>query len=290
MLGEIEDLDHVKRRTWGTDYIYEEYETVIPKGVIQQAIEEARKRENRVRRAQAQRYEFLAPNVAWSEDFIEVKPEGKVLRVQDDFSRLALGGEHRREWTGADVSRFLDAGFRRYGRPYFFKHDLGGEFRDGIFQAFLRGNQVIAFPNPPYCPTYNGKMERQNGAVRFWLARAVDDRPALEDVLREIRLSQLDNNHDRRKEVLGDRTPQEAQSSTPQIQVDRGELYAEWDRLKEKLVKERYVDDPSDPAGRRVTTERRGELMAMRIASLVLLKKYRMFRYTVGPEAPEQVT
>ncbi len=287
MIQEIEELDHVKRRTWGTEYIYQSYETVIPKSVIHRAIEEARKQKNRQERAADRRYEFAAPDIAWSEDFIEVQQGGKVLRIQDDFSRMAFGGEHRTEWTGADVTRFLDAAFRRYGRPLFFKHDLGGEFKDGIFQAFLRGNRVIAFPSPPYSPWYNGKMERQNGAVRYWLARAVDDRPTLEQVLEEIRLSQMDNNMDRKKDVLDKRTPHDRYANTPRVEVDREALYAEWDRLKEKLIKERYADDPTDPARRRVILEKRGELMAMRIASIVLLNKYRMFRYTVGPEVPE---
>src|SRR5262249_15421609 len=227
------------------------------------------------------------PDVAWSEDFIEVAQGGKVLRVQDDYSRLAFGGEHRLDWTGGDVSRFLDAAFRRFGKPLFFKHDLGGEFKDGIFQAFLRGSRVIAFPSPPYSPWYNGKMERQNGAVRYWLQRAVDDRPTLDRVLEEIRLSQMDNNMDRKKDVLDRRTPHDRYTNTPRLQVDREALYAEWDRLKDKLIKERYADDPTDPQHRRVIMEKRGELMAMRIASIVLLNKYRMFRYTDGPEASE---
>lgn len=288
MLEEVEILDHVKRRTWGTDYIYQEYESIIPKNVIQRAIEEARKRKNRIDRAATSSYEFVARNIAWSEDFIEVKPAGKVLRVQDDFARLALGSEHRTAWTGGDVSRFLDAGFRRYGKPYFFKHDWGSEFRNGVFQAFLRGNGVISFPSPPYSPWYNGKMERQNGAVRFWLASTAQDRPTLEEVLEEIRLSQLDNNLDRRKDVLGRRTPEETYAGSEDVQLDRQALYKEWDALKEKLVK-----SPGRSASRQagVTAwdqERPGEFVAMRLASIILLRKYRLVRYTSGPEAPEK--
>lgn len=287
MMEEIEALDHVKRRTWGTDTIYQEYERVIPKNVITAAIEQARRRSNKVRRDGAQRYEIVAPNVAWSEDFIDVREGGKVLRVQDDCTRMAFGAEHRLVWNQADVARFLEDAFRRYGAPFFFKHDQGGEFSGGLFQAFLRGHEIMALPNPPFSPWYNGKMERENLSIRFWLAPTVADRPTLNETLEEIRRSQMDNNQDRPKEILDQQTPAEAYASLPRPSLDRRALYAEWQALVERIKRDWWVRDKQNPQSPVLVKEKRGELTAMRLASITLMRRHQLVRYIVGPEVPD---
>jgi transposase InsO family protein len=287
MMEEIEALDHVKRRTWGTEIVYEEYETVIPKNVISAAIEQARRRSNKVRRDGAQRYEIAAPNIAWSEDFIDVQEGGKVLRVQDDCTRMAFGTEHRLAWEQSNVCRFLEEAFRRYGLPFFFKHDRGGEFAGGLFQAFLRGHQIMALPSPPFSPWYNGKMERENLSIRQWLAPTVADRPTLADTLEEIRRSQLDNNLDRGKEALAGMTPAEAYASMPRPQLDRRGLYSEWESLVEKIKRDRWVRDKENPNTPVLVKERWGELTAMRLASITLMRRHQLVRYIVGPEVPD---
>jgi transposase InsO family protein len=279
MMEEIMALDHVKRRTWGTETIYEKYHGVIPKNKISQAIEEGRRRTNKQRRESAQRYEFVAPDLVWSDDFIKIKDGGRVLRVQDECSRVIFGYEQRQEWTDGLVARFVAATFERYGRPLFFKHDLGSEFRSGIFQSLLRGWEVMALPNPPYYAQYNGKHERTNKSVRFWLASHAADWPSLDEVLEEMAGALMDHNEDRPKEVLGKRTPQEVYENEPRVQLDRLVLYREWERLKEKLIKEHVTYSGK--------MERVGEMEAMRIAALVLLKRHKLIRYQTGPEAPE---
>jgi transposase InsO family protein len=287
MMEEIEDLDHVKRRTWGTDIVYQEYETVIPKHVITTAIEQSRLRSNKIRRDGAQRYEIVAPNIAWSQDFIEVREGGKVIRVQDDGTRMTFGNEHRLVWSQADVARLLEEAFRRYGTPLFFKHDRGGEFAGGLFQAFLRGHRIMALPNPPFSPWYNGKMERQNLSIRFWLAPTAEDRPTLADTLEEIRRSQVDSNLHRGKEALGGLTPAEAYQSLPRPSLDRAALYAEWESLVERIKRDRWVRDQKNPQSRVLVQEKWGELTAMRLASITLLRRHQLVRYIVGPEAPD---
>jgi transposase InsO family protein len=276
----IREKQALKRNTWGVEVLYEEFDGVIPKSVIAGTIEEERRRKDRAERESATRYEISAPDAVWSEDFIDVKPKGRVLRVQDECSRFVFGTEHRDSWREAEVARFVAAAMERYGKPLFFKHDLGTEFTSGTFQALLRGSKVIAFPNPPRYPKYNGKHERTNAAVRFWLARVDRDLPTVEDVLEEMKGALLDLNFDRPKEVLGGRTPEEVYRIQLRAMVDREVLYSEWDDLYRKLATKQLAWNQ----GFKV----RGEFQAMRIAALVVLKRYDLVRYPGRePEGPK---
>ena len=268
-----------KRNTRGVEILYEEFERVIPKSVIAQTIEEERRRKSREDRESAVRYEISAPDAVWSEDFIDIK-EGRVLRVQDECSRFILGWEHRQAWEHPHVARFMAAAMERYGAPLFFKHDLGTEFTSGTFQSLLRGSKVIAFPNPPRYPKYNGKHERTNGSVRYWLARVNRDLPTLEDVLDEMKRSLLDLNYDRRKEVLGGRTPEQVYRQEARTSLDRAVPYSEWNELHRKLATKTLPWNQG--------IQIRGEFQAMRIAALVVLKRYDLVRYPGRePEGPK---
>jgi transposase InsO family protein len=276
----IREKQAQKRNTWGVEVLYEEFERVIPKSVIAETIDQERRRKDRDRRASSGRYEFSAPDVAWSHDFIQVRPRGRVLRVQDECSRFVFGMEHRDEWRETDVARFAAAAMDRHGRPLFFKHDLGSEFVSGTFQSFLRGVKVIAFPSPPRYPRYNGKHERLNRSVRTWLGGARRDLPTVEEVMSEIGLALRDQNYDRPKEVLGGRTPEEVYRGRTRSSVDRGVLYSEWDQLHRKLATKVLPWNQG--------TEIRGEFQAMRIAALVVLKRYDLVRTPGGePEGPK---
>ena len=269
-----------KRNTWGVEVLYEEFEGVIPKSVIAGTIEEERRRKNREKRESATRYEISAPDAVWSEDFIDVKPKGRVLRMQDECSRFVFGTEHRVSWAETEVARFVSAAMERYGRPLFFKHDLGTEFTSGTFQALLRGSRVVSFPNPPRYPKYNGKHERTNASVRFWLARVDRDLPTVEEVLEEMKGALLDLNFDRPKEVLGGRTPEQVYHQEPRAKIDREVLYSEWNELYRKLATKQLPWNQ----GFKI----RGEFQAMRIAALVVLKRYDLVRYPGGePEGPK---
>lgn len=269
-----------KRNTWGVEILFEEFERVIPKSVIAETIEEERRRKNRLRRESATRYEITAPDAVWSTDFIEVRPRGRVLRMQDECARFVLGFEHRDTWEGPDVARFGAAAMERFGRPLFFKHDLGTEFKSGTFQSFLRGAKVIAFPSPQRYPQYNGKHERLNRSVRTWLGGVRRELLTVEEVMEEIRLSLLDHNCDRRKDVLGGRTPEQAYREQPRVGLDRAVLYSEWHELSQKLATKQLPWFQG--------TEIRGEFQAMRIAALVVLKRYGLVRYPgKEPECPK---
>lgn len=281
MIEEVAMVDALKRGTWGVDALHVEFGGVIPKGLIAQVRSDDQAAAMRQVRRQVQRYEFVARDVAWSDDFIKVLPSGRVLRVQDEFSRVVFGFEHRDRWPDIDVAHFVHEAMRQYGPPYFFKHDLGTEFTGGIFQAMLRGAMVIALPSPLKYPSYNGKHERTNLSVRYWLKDTETDRFPLKRVLEEIALSLVDHNQLRLKEVLGGRTPQEAYESSVHVEIDRRAMYNTWEALRQSLL-ERL----------RGKTDNRliAETKAMRIAALVVLRWNNLVRYFNEPESPKVST
>ena len=273
---DIGALDHVKRRTWGTQAIYEIYGGIIPKEFIRQTIKKERSNLNSIKRKGYNRYEFVAPDIAWSDDFKFIKGGARILRVQDDFARVSFGYQKRDCWKDDEVSRYVSETFQRYGLPYFFKHDLGPEFKSGLFQSMLKGVKVIALPSPPYYPQANGKHERVNEVITQWLLPIESDYPSEEEYLNEIRDSLIDNNECRPKEILGHKTPQYVYMNCPRILLDRSKIYSEWEYIKTKIMHRK---------GRYGTITQFSEFEAMRIAAYVILKRYKLIRYIYVSEA-----
>jgi transposase InsO family protein len=279
MRDEVKTLRHVKRRTYGVDYAFDLFSGIIPRRVIQETINEERLKKNRRERRNMLRYEFIAPQLAWSADFIKVNPAGEVLRVQDERSRCVLGFEMKDPWTDIEVTRFVHQAIQRYGAPMFFKHDLGSVFTSGVFQAMLRAARVMALPNPPYYAPFNGKHERTNGSVRQWLLPLMAQFPTKEEIAAEMREALVDHNEDRRKDALGKRTPKDVYLNDPRLNLDRQKLYVRWDQLREKILTRRKEHQGGEDTLR--------EVEAMRLAAFVVINENKLVRYSRGKEAPE---
>jgi hypothetical protein len=192
MSQEVRAFDRAKKGTWGAQSMYDLLGCVIARSKINEVLDERRNVEGRVKRPQARRYEFVAPQVTNSADFIAVRPRGRVLRVQDNRARFTLGFAHQDHWQDAEVAQFVEGIFAKHGSSLFFKHDLGGEFRGADFQSMLRRhNKVIAVPSPPYYPKFNGNIERSNLAARKWIAPTESDRPTLARVIEQLTQAQV---------------------------------------------------------------------------------------------------
>lgn len=281
MRHDVRKLRHVRRRTWGTETIYDKYGGVIPRRVIAETIAEERLDVNRARRAAARRYEFAAPDVAWSTDFIHLSGEGRSLRLQDEYSRYVLGFEMLRTWTGAGVARFVSDGFNQAGAPLVFKFDHGSELISEEVHAMLARRQVIELPSPLHWPRFNGKHERTNGAVRQWLLplktwMKTPSRPVLVD---EMRDALVDHNEDRPKQVLGGRTPWEAYRDGERLAIDRVELYLRWTERVDQILNRREASSS--------TIGPSAVMQARRLAALAVLREHKLVRYVTGSEGPE---
>lgn len=240
MKEEVRSLDHRKRRTWGSEALYRKHEGMISREVVREAIREERRARRRGVEATIRRYEFVAPDIAWSVDFVAVPPAGRALRVQDERARFGFGLDVRNSWADGEPTRAVGTLFSAYRVPYALKHDLGPEFTSGGFQALLRGAKVISLPSPAHYPPANGKHERTNGPIGQWLLPLKTRIPvaSAEEVVREAELALEDNNEERRKEVLGWRTPHEVYTTSPRCPVDRNRLYEAWlERTEEMMQK-----------------------------------------------------
>jgi len=280
MRDDVRRLDHVKRRTYGTATIYRVYEGVIPRSVIADTIREERSRHCRIERDRALRYEFSAVNLAQSVDFIDVRGGGRVYRVQEEYARYTLGYKHRMEWPAHEVARFTQGIFARWGFPYVLKHDLGPEFRSGVFQAMLRAYKILPLPNPPWWPRANGKHERRNLDMDQWMLPFADERLPVEEVLAELGGAVEDNNEIRPREILGWKTPLRVFETGPRVKLNREELYAQWSRHKEKLMFSRT-------GARGIIVEPGDEFAAMRLATMAVLIERRLVRFFFGRGGPE---
>lgn len=275
---DIENLYHGKRRSIGTADIYLRYRGQVPRRKIAGWLREERAYWNKKHRGRLRRYEFTGVNVAWAMDFVEVRPEGRVLRMQEERIRIALGAAHRVNWEAPDAARFFSDGCRRYGRPYFLKFDRGPEFRSRLFRALLRGMKVIPIPSRGYYPQGNGKEERSHGELRKWTVGVDKDLQTVEDVFQEIGLAIEDQNRDRPKSYLGNRTAEEAYRAEKRLELDRNRLYGEWEALMARILKE-WRD-----GGRTLTDD--DELDAMRIAAYRVLEMWNLVVYSQGSESP----
>ena len=130
------------------------------------------RRKTRKRRGQGLRSPCRAeyPNHVWAYDFMyDSLANGrqlKILTVEDEYTRQALGLEVGHRMNAKVVSRTLLALFRQYGTPQYVRSDNGPEF---IVQALMRELQeagVSCRHIAPGSPWQNGKNERFNGTLR----------------------------------------------------------------------------------------------------------------------------
>lgn len=280
MRDDVRRLDHVQRRTMGTETIYMVYGAVIPRSAIAEGIRQARREHNRVVWYQALRYEFTVRRLVYAVDFIQVRAGGRVLRVQEENSRCVLAHPYRRHWTEGDAARVVDGVFRTHGVPYALKHDLGPELTSGVFQAVLRTHRVIPLPNPPYWPRANGKLERGNRDTRQWLLPFVDAPLPLEEELREIELALDSHNRIRPREILGWRTPEQVFQAAKPPEIDREKLYGVWQERTERLLRRR-----TGAGG--IIVKPRNEFAAMRLSAMAVLQERGLLRYFKGRGGPE---
>jgi hypothetical protein len=275
MEDEVRRLDHAMNRTFGTETIYETYGGLMPRDLIAQTIRRIRSEIHRGDWWRALRYEFTAVDAVWSVDFLQVGAAGRIMRVQEERSRYVLLHEYRVSWSEAAAAR---EGYRLMiarGRPLALKHDLGPEFKSGVFQSMLRGLGVISLPNPPYWPRSNGKLERGNRDTRQWEIPFTDVPRTTEDHVREIGRGIHVHNTIRPRKILGWRTPEQAYTTGRRADVNREEVYAQWEARRERLKVKKTggcgtIRRPDD------------DFSAMRLAALAVLQERGLLRYFHG--------
>jgi len=117
------------------------------------------------------RTRFLARDVMWSSDFVDMPDGRKLLKTLDEASRFRLGWDPAAEETAGDVVRHARRIIERMRRaPLVWKYDHGSAFTSKAFQALLAEYGIVGYPIPPRAPWANGRTERDHQEILNWLA------------------------------------------------------------------------------------------------------------------------
>ncbi|UPT75940.1 MAG: DDE-type integrase/transposase/recombinase [Elusimicrobiota bacterium] len=127
-----------------------------------------------VRPKRGLRTRFLARDVMWSSDFVELPDGRKLLKTLDERSRYRLGWDLSSSETAASVVQHARRIIERMDRtPLVWKFDHGSGFMSKAFQALLAEHGIAAYPIPPRAPWANGRTERDHQEIKNWLAPVV---------------------------------------------------------------------------------------------------------------------
>jgi hypothetical protein len=227
--------------------------------------------ENRKRRAQILRYEFVYPDVAYSIDFKRVPADMPgarkryLFRIVDECTRLTL----KRALTdhkGAGVGlRFVREHFREGRIPLVFKYDR--EFNVPDFERWLLYHNVVPLPSPRRRPQFNGKFERTNKDVQLWLGAFEGDQFwSYEEIDKELQFcfEQLDEIEERA--MFGGRTRRQAYEQMARSRVDRDEFFRDACAFRRRIMQR--------------PNPRLDSADIWRLATKEVLKKYDLVRYS----------
>lgn len=156
-------------------------------------------------KARVLRTRFLARDVMWSSDFVELPDGRKLLKTIDEMSRYRLGWDAAgTETAGAVVSHARRILERMRRPPLVWKFDHGAGFMSKAFQALLAEHGIASFPIPPRAPWANGRTERDHQEIKNWLIPVA--RHQGEELDREIDEGMLALNFIKPRAVLNYRT------------------------------------------------------------------------------------
>jgi transposase InsO family protein len=187
------------------------------------------------------RYEVTAANVMWSEDGTGFRQGGRkreLLVVQDEHARLKLN------WrlvdgpaTTADVHRYLQEAFDRYGAPLVLKHDGDGIFHTAEIRQLLNDHQVVELTIPAGYPGYNGKQERSMRDIKSY-ERALRRHGVRGSLGKRIDITMQDLNEERPRPVLGGRTAREVYEKGNILSIRHRNFITEVERRERELAKD----------------------------------------------------
>ena len=137
----------------------------------------------------------LAPNVAWSMDFVSDQTAAgarfRALTVVDVFTRECLAIEPGQALGGAEVVNVLNRLATEHGVPKRIHCDNGSEFSGRLVDLWAYANKVTMQFSRPGKPTDNAFIESFNGSLRdeclnvHWFADLTDAKQKLQAWRRE---------------------------------------------------------------------------------------------------------
>lgn len=169
------------------------------------------------------RTRFLARDVMWSSDFVELPDGRKLIKTLDEMSHYRLGWDAAASETAGCVVAHARKIVERMGRaPLVWKFDHGSGFMSKAFHAFLAEHGIAPFPTPPRAPWANGRTERDHKEIRNWLIPAAQSTGAELD--REVDEGMMTLNFIKPRAVLGYKTSAKAYFEAQSAENNRSEF------------------------------------------------------------------
>lgn len=160
----VEQLTHRTRRSFGTTALARELKERVSRRAVFDGARSQRRQLRRERRQSIQHIEWTVPNLVWSIDGSETKPDssgGKLrfLATQDLASRHRFEPLFALQLRGQPLAAHLDQLFHRHGPPLFLKRDNGSNLNCAEVDDVLAEHLVIPLNSPAHYPRYNGAIE-----------------------------------------------------------------------------------------------------------------------------------
>lgn len=151
--------------------------------------------------------EYGEPHLMWSLDIFEKWHRGikfRVLQVMDLGSRIKLFPAIKPgDFTGEEIAEHINMLMRIHGAPLFLKRDNGGNLNSRELFEIMKMFAVIPFNSPPYCPQFNGVMERSQGEIKRYLRFMLKDTKTEDTFSAAVYLAIDRANHRKRKVLNG---------------------------------------------------------------------------------------
>lgn len=202
------EIDRRYRSSWDARAVA--FVTGVGKTSVAKILRLARGPRPKPRRARHDlRTRFLARDVMWSSDAVELPDGRKLMKTLDEASDMRLGWDLVDSESAAAVVRHARAIIDRMRRvPMVWKHDHGKGFTSHAFQALLAEHGIASFLTPPRAPWANGRTERDHQEILNWLA--LSTAKSAEEVARDIDDGMLMLNFVKPRAALGFKTSAKA--------------------------------------------------------------------------------
>ena len=203
----IHRLSHGRQRTAQTLELHREFSNQISRRRLQRLITEARTEENRRKRDEQYRINWLVPGSVWAVDDTEYRDmnlEQKVfLHSTRDLASTyifdPLADTHLAH--GPEIAENLRELFDQYGAPLFLKRDNGKNLNHHAVNELLSEYMVLPVNSPPYYPQYNGSVEQSQSEIKSELMGI--DYTSLRELRLAARVGAHNLNHRRRRCLCG---------------------------------------------------------------------------------------
>jgi transposase InsO family protein len=169
LLGEVRQLKHRRRRSFGTRALYEAHREAISRRDLQRLVKTERRRLNAERRSHLRRITWQVPGLTWAIDGTRVG-KSEVEQVQDLASRYKFDPLRVGAASDQQVAEYLEEIIAAHGPPLILKRDRGSALQGQAVQAVLEKHLIIPLDSPRRYPPYNGAIERAQRELKESLA------------------------------------------------------------------------------------------------------------------------